>query len=134
MKKFSSLLLIKLVIGIFLLTFVYSTQAATLRWDKVPNTDGYTIAGYIVYWGTEEGTYPYNLNVGDVDTILNIGTAFNLVPNETVYFVVTAYTDKNIQSLNSNTAPYLYSIDELPPNNIGPIIIYIPGPVTITVD
>jgi hypothetical protein len=59
------------------------------------------LAGYRVYWGTQQGTY------SNSTTIANPGIATYVVDQLTParwYFVVTAYSSTGVESGNSNVA------------------------------
>jgi hypothetical protein len=79
--------------------------SATLSWQPpTQNTDGSALrdlAGFKVYWGTAQGTYPNSV------TLDNPGLATyvvgNLVPG-TYFFVVTAFNSAGAESSRSNTA------------------------------
>lgn len=78
---------------------------ATLTWTPpTQNTDGSpltNLAGYRVYWGTAQGTYP---NVVRLD---NPGLASHIVDElepGTWFFVVTALNSVGVESMFSNVA------------------------------
>jgi hypothetical protein len=82
-----------------------ATGSATLTWTPpTQNTDGSPLndlAGYRVYWGTQQGTY------SNSTTIANPGIATYVVDQLTParwYFVVTAYSSTGVESGNSNVA------------------------------
>lgn len=120
---------------VFMLVFMWvsSTSAATLHFDPVEDTPDCTIAGYIAWWGAEEGVYTKNYNIGNVTEVENVEELFNLVPGESGFFVVNAYSDENQQGAFSNTAAYTYTVPPLPENNVGVDVDRKPGVVVITV-
>ena len=71
-----------------LLTLAASRVAAadtiTLMWDAIPDP---SVTGYIVYTGTQPGTYTQNVNVGSA-TSYTLSTA---VPGQLYCFAVSAY-------------------------------------------
>ena len=82
-----------------------ATGSATLSWaPPTQNTDGSALsnlAGYRVYWGTSQGSYPNSV------TISNPGLATYVVDQLTParwYFVVTAYSSNGVESSPSNVA------------------------------
>ena len=82
-----------------------ATGSATLSWTPpTQNTDGSALsnlAGYRVYWGTSQGSYPNSV------TISNPGLATYVVDQLTParwYFVVTAYSSSGVESSPSNVA------------------------------
>jgi hypothetical protein len=124
MKKF-------ILIAIMILAFVFPAGADVLRWDASDRADG-----YIVYWGTVEGSYPNHTDVGNV---LEVGTSgqggalaeyFFLSPG-TTFFTVTAY---NIMGESGNGNVVNLVIEEYtPPEDVFPIKITVPATVTITI-
>lgn len=82
-----------------------ATGSATLTWTPpTQNTDGSpltNLAGYKVYWGTQQGSYSNSV------TIANPGLATYVVDQLTPaqwFFVVTAYSSTGIESSFSNVA------------------------------
>ena len=68
---------------------------ATLSWN--PNSEPY-LAGYRVYHGTVSGTYPDQVDVGNVVTY-----QWNaLTRGQTHFFAITAYDTSNNESLKSS--------------------------------
>ncbi len=63
----------------------------TLAWDRNPEPD---IAGYVLYWGSQPGVYPYSWNVGTTTSQQVTG----LADGTTYYFVVTAYNTGGLMS------------------------------------
>jgi hypothetical protein len=78
------------------LTSSVAAHAATLTlaWDRNPEPD---IAGYVLYWGTQPGVYPYSWNVGNYTSQEIIG----LADGTTYYFVATAYNTAGSMSTPS---------------------------------
>lgn len=113
----------KLFIVLFMLFFVTtSVTAKSLKWDPAVRAEG-----YIVYY--TDGDTNWNKNVGNV-SIVDI-QEFNLTPGDTYSFHVTAYNSTG-ESDKSNTLKYLMT-SSIPTDNIKPITIIIPGPITITI-
>ena len=84
------------------LSFLSSTGEATLAWsapttsaDGSPLTD---LDGYIVYSGTESGSYTQSIDVGNVTSY----TVNNLTANVTYYIAVTAYDTSGNEGDYSN--------------------------------
>jgi putative Ig domain-containing protein len=82
-----------------------ATGSAMLTWTPpTQNTDGSplnNLAGYRVYWGTQQGNYPNSV------TLSNPGLASYVVDQLTPaqwYFVVTAYSSTGVESGFSNMA------------------------------
>lgn len=70
--------------------------SVTLSWDPVPDADR---AGYRIYYGTTSGTYPNNVDAGNVTTF----TINNLTDCTLYYFAVKAYdTAGNLSTAYSN--------------------------------
>jgi hypothetical protein len=63
----------------------------TLNWDRNPEPD---IAGYVLYWGTQPGVYPYSWNVGNFTSQQVLG----LDDATTYYFVARAYNTGGLMS------------------------------------
>ena len=122
----------KLIVGLCLLSLVISNVvgAANLRWDS---SEG-DVDGYIVYYGTSgEGEYTENINVGNVMEVLDIDNTLHLHPGETYTAIVRAYNDKG-ESGPSNSVEYTAPAFTPPDDKLPPIIITLPGPVTITIN
>ena len=73
---------------------VASADEITLEWN--PNTD--SIAGYMLYVGTQSGTYTQNFDVGDATTY----TFTNAVAGQRYCFAVAAYSGGALESAKSN--------------------------------
>jgi hypothetical protein len=70
--------------------------SVTLSWDPVPDPDR---AGYRIYYGTVSGTYPNNVDAGNVTTF----TINSLTDCTLYYFAVKAYdTAGNLSTAYSN--------------------------------
>lgn len=76
-----------------------SVEGAMLKWIAATGP----VKGYKIYYGTSEGNYTENIDVGNV-TQYSIGR-LSLPEGTTYYFVVRAY-DASRESDNSNTAKY----------------------------
>jgi len=82
-----------------------ATGSATLSWTPpTQNTDGSplnNLAGYKIYWGTQQGSYSNSV------TVANPGLATYVVDQLTPaqwFFVVTAYSSTGVESSFSNAA------------------------------
>jgi hypothetical protein len=82
-----------------------ATGAATLSWlPPTTNTDGTpltNLAGYKIYWGTQQGNYPSSATLNDPG--LTSYVVQNLVPG-TYFFVATAVNAAGSESAFSNVA------------------------------
>jgi hypothetical protein len=82
-----------------------ATGSATLSWlPPTTNTDGTpltNLAGYKVYWGTQQGTYPNSATLNNPGLTSYI--VDNLVPG-TYFFVATAVSGSGAESTFSNVA------------------------------
>jgi large repetitive protein len=80
---------------VFLVFSAAELQAATvtLAWDSNPEPD---IAGYVISYGTQSGTYTTSVDVGNVTT-----WSVNLNPGQRYYFVAQAYNTSAQQSPRS---------------------------------
>jgi hypothetical protein len=82
-----------------------STGSATLSWTPpMLNTDGSTLtnlAGYRIYWGTAQGSYPNSVTLNTPGVTSYV--VDQLTP-ATWYFVVTALNDRGAESPYSNVA------------------------------
>ena len=79
--------------------------SATLTWlPPTTNTDGSALtdlAGYKVYWGTSQGTYPNSTTLNNPG--LSSYVVSNLAPG-TYFFVATAYNTAGVESTFSGVA------------------------------
>ncbi len=82
-----------------------ATGSATLTWQPpTTNSDGTPLtdlAGYRVYWGSAQGTYPNSITVNSPGLATYVVTS--LVPG-TYFFVTTAINKAGIESQRSNVA------------------------------
>jgi regulation of enolase protein 1 (concanavalin A-like superfamily) len=80
---------------VFLVFSAAELQAATvtLAWDSNPEPD---IAGYVISYGTQSGTYTTSVDVGNVTT-----WSVNLTAGQRYYFVAQAYNTSAQQSARS---------------------------------
>jgi hypothetical protein len=74
-------------------------RSVTLEW--YPSGDS-TIAGYKVHYGTASGQYTHTVSAGDNAVAL----VTNLVPGNTYYFVVTAFSAAGLESPPSGEISY----------------------------
>ena len=123
----------KLLAALAIVLFCTSIACATtLRWDAVPDTEEYTIAGYVVYfWAaiTPDKRYAY---VAEGVSVPSIETTLNLLPGRTYNFTVAPYTIFN--ELGEESQPIEFVCGERPPpENSLPTHIYIPGPINIII-
>jgi hypothetical protein len=88
-----------LVAAALLIARYSPAQTLSLTWDASPDT---TVAGYRVYYGTESGVYPSQVDAGTNTSTIITG----LAERGTYYFVVTAYTADGLESLPSNEVSY----------------------------
>jgi chitinase len=92
---------------IFSFIFTSSSFAAVLHWSPVDSTEEYVISGYKVHYGTSSGEYT---NIVDIDgqdnTSCDLDT-LNLVPAQTYYFAVSAYSTAGLEG--SLSLPISYS-------------------------
>ncbi len=115
-----------ILIFVLFLGIASFTQAATLRWGEVPDTDACQIAGYTVeFWAAPDQKYTYKtseLQVPDIET------TFNLVPETEYNFSVSAYSTKGLTGPGSEPIQWAYQ-PKVPDNSLPPVVIYIPGQV-----
>lgn len=97
---------------------VYEDCRLTLTWDQ---NEEPTVAGYLVYWGTEPGVYPWQVDVMQMNKV----TIPDLTPGAAYFVSVTAYT---IDGVESEPAPELIFIPPSPTEtayssktNLGPL-------------
>jgi hypothetical protein len=77
-----------------------ATQSVTVAWNA--GTDP-GIAGYVLYYGTTNGNYSTNINVGTNTSAVVSG----LISGQTNYFAVAAYNVANLQGSQSTALPYI---------------------------
>ncbi|MCZ6711766.1 MAG: putative Ig domain-containing protein [Gammaproteobacteria bacterium] len=81
------------------------SASVTLSWTPpVENEDGTTLtdlAGYYIYYGDSQGTYPNSIRIDNPSVSTYI--VGNLTPN-TYYFVATSFNSMRIESAYSNEA------------------------------
>lgn len=82
----------------------YENRQLTLTWDR---NEEQTVAGYIVYWGTEPGVYPWQIDTMQSNAV----TISDLEPGAAYFVSVTAYT---VESIESEPAPELIFIPPSP--------------------
>ena len=123
-KMFMVVLMILMLAGI--------ASAELLKWDASTGA----VDGYVVYYGTTTGVYPFSEDVGNV---LAVGVEnqdgalaehFKLNPG-TWYFIVRAYNIAG-ESGDSNTADLVIE-GHVPPDDAYPIKIVVPSTTTITI-
>ena len=96
-RKFLRTLFVFLAVGV---ANLHSALGVNLAWDPSPDTN---VTGYVIYYGTNSGGYPWRIDVGNHSTAM----VSNLPPGVTYYFVVTAYAADGAESLPSNEVTYL---------------------------
>lgn len=73
--------------------------AVGLAWDPSPDPN---VVGYAIYYGTNSGSYQTRVDVGAVtNCVITIP-----VDGNSYFFVATAYTIDNVESLPSNEVSY----------------------------
>jgi len=80
--------------ALFMAPMEASAADIRLAWDPSPGT----VAGYRVYWGTTQGSYPNSANAGTQTT----WTVQGLTNGVRYYFMVRAYSSSGTESSNSN--------------------------------
>jgi hypothetical protein len=90
---------------IFIFPSVLSAHHVTLAWD--PNIEP-DLAGYIAYWGTSSGNYPYLTDVGNNTT----HTITGLEEDRVYYFAITAYDSEYNESDYSDELTYAVTSPE----------------------
>ncbi len=109
-----------LIIGIFGL---FVCHAATVSW--VPGEGGGAPEGYTIYY--TDGVTAKTLTIGNVTS-----QTISLSPGVEYVFEVAGYNQAGEGPL-SDSARYTEPAYEPPPNGPLPIVIQVPGPVTITI-
>jgi hypothetical protein len=86
------------------LTFIFPpispAHQVTLAWDPNAESD---LAGYITYWGTSRGNYPYLTDVGNNTS----HTITGLEEDRVYYFAITAYDSEYNESDYSDELAYV---------------------------
>jgi hypothetical protein len=82
----------------------------SLAWDANPEP----VSGYMIYYGVSPGSYPVQINAGQVTQYRFNG----LTPGNTYYFVVTAYNNGG-ESSPSNEVSWTYAIADSRPLAVG---------------
>lgn len=75
-------------------------QELTVGWDTSPDSN---VTGYVVYFGTNSGTYDFRMDVGTNTT----ATLPNLRPWVKYYCVVTAFNASNLESPPSDEISFM---------------------------
>lgn len=83
---------------------LYEDCRLTLAWDR---SEEQAVAGYVVYWGTEPGVYPWQIDAMQSNTV----TISDLTPGAAYFVSVTAYT---VDGVESEPAPELIFIPPSP--------------------
>jgi len=100
-----------LIFIIFSFIFTSSSFAAVLHWSPVDSTDVCVIAGYRMHYGITSGQYTNIVDiVGQDNTSCDLDT-LNLVPAQTYYFAVSAYSTTNQEGPLSSPISYTPTID-----------------------
>lgn len=97
------ILFINLLI-VFSFLFASFSMAAVLHWNPVESTDRCVIAGYKVHYGTTHEQLTHVVDVGDV-TSCNLDL-LGLVPSQTYFFAISAYSTANLKGPLSVTISY----------------------------
>ena len=88
-----------LALALFFCTPAQAAQSLAIVWDPSPSPN---VAGYIIYYGTDETNLDSLMVVGNN----TFATVTNLQPDTTYYFDVVAYNVNNVQSPPSNLIEY----------------------------
>jgi len=102
---------------------VQAGQNVTLGWNAETN-----VAGYVLYYGTNSGSYTSNYTYR-IDAGTNLSaTATNLQPGQNYYFAVTAYNSARAESAPSTPIAYLVTgiLTMAPPSKTTPLTIKFP--------
>ena len=89
MEKGINVVMKKLTLIIFILFCASFANAANMTWDA--STSGGVPTGYKIYY--TDGTNNYSVDVGNVLTVIDVDSTFNLVTGKTYTFKATAYND-----------------------------------------
>jgi len=100
---------------------------ATLQWDACTGATGYN-----VYFTPDNIDY-YHYNNGNQVRCEDIDNTLNLPPGVEMTFHVTAYNGVG-ESGESNKVTYTRAAYVPPEDNLPPVVIVIPGPVTIIIE
>ena len=91
-----------LTLALLLIPTIALAGSVTLSWDPpTTNSDGTPLtdlSGYVVYYGTDSGSYTKNIDIGNVVTYSVSGLTDNLI----YHFAVTAYDFSGNESGYSN--------------------------------
>jgi hypothetical protein len=82
----------------------YENCQLTLTWDR---SEEPAVTGYVVYWGTEPGIYPWQIDAMQLNTV----TISDLAPGAAYFVSVTSYT---VEGVESEPAPELIFIPPSP--------------------
>lgn len=133
-KRITGLLIAVLILSLVCITPINAAETtATLKWDKVPDTETCVIKGYNVYWGKVEGTYPGHMDVGNVDEVPNLKSICGLRGETQYFFVVSAYSSDN-EGPVSNVADYVTKAGYTTPPDVIPIEATVPTTVIIRIE
>ena len=120
-------LILSTILIIMMVLSAIISYAADLKWDASTGE----VVGYNVYFTT--GSDTFRKNVGNVIEVLDIDKILNLYPGKEYTFTVTAHNLIG-ESETSNAVNYTAAEYVPPDDNLPPVIIIIPGPVTIIVE
>jgi len=122
----------KLLLILAVLLCASFAQATTLTWDEVPDTEDYTIAGYVVYFSVGgQGSNKQYAYVTAETMVEDIESTLNLIPDTTYNFAVAPLTTHNILGESSPEFEFTCGPRPAPENNL-PSHIYIPGPIILS--
>jgi len=96
----------RLILILHFFVFISSSFAAVLHWSPVESTGNCIIAGYKVH--VSGGQYTQEIDVGNV-TAYDLDLLLDLVPNQTYYLAVNAYSTTNQEGPLSASVPYSLS-------------------------
>ena len=120
----------KKLIVLLILVMAVSVNAATLKWDAVPDTSDCTVLGYIVEAEPTAGGDLKNYDVGNNAELVDFQTILNLLPSTEYTFSVYAYAAGG-RGLSSEPITWTYILPPwtVPENTVGDTVIIIPGKV-----
>jgi len=127
-KLFLSILILFMFMGL-----CSAAETATLKFDKVEDTETCVIKGYNMYWGKVEGTYPGHIDIGNVNEVPDLKVRCGLAGETQYYFVVTAYSADN-EGPVSNVADYVTKAGYVTPPDVIPIEATVPTIVNIRIE